>query len=373
MSNTVLNMVLLACGTTLLVALGLVCTQRWHGHLSHDSHSGVQKCHQNPTPRIGGLAILVGLLVCCAFIDRAQQELLAPLILCGVPAFVYGLLEDITKRVSVRTRLLATMTCGVLGWAVTGQALTDVDVPFINTLLQFTPAAVLFTSFAVGGVANAINIIDGFNGLAAGSVIIMTVGLAILALSAGDTDLAVVCLVLTGSVLGFGLVNWPFGKIFLGDGGAYFVGFALAWIAVLLKARNPAISAWAPVLVCGFPILEVLFSIWRRAKRRLSPGNPDRLHLHSLVRRRLIGRVMRKRSHLACNSATGFAMWVVTSVPVFLALQWPNDSIFLITSFAFSGLLYSATYARLSQFRWCLSSATLRTAKPPVMPVEHPY
>ena len=373
MSNPVSNPVLLACGIALLVALGLVCTQRWHGHLSHDSHCGVQKCHQNPTPRIGGVAILAGLLVSCAFIERAQQDLLAPLILCGFPAFVFGLLEDITKRVSVRTRLLATMTCGVLGWAVTGQALTEIDVPLLDTLLQFTPAAVLFTSFAVGGVANAINIIDGFNGLAAGSVIIMTVAMGLIAASAGDTDLAGVCLVLAGAVLGFGLVNWPLGRIFLGDGGAYFVGFALAWVAVLLKARNPEVSAWAPVLVCGFPILEVLFSIWRRAKRKLSPGNPDRLHLHSLVRRRLVGRVMKKRSHLACNSATGCTMWLVAAGPAILAVQWPHDTALLIIGFVFCSLLYSATYARLSQFRWCLSSATLRPAKPAGLPVERPY
>lgn len=365
MLNLVFNPAVVACIFALLVALGLVWTQCWHGHLSHDNHPGVQKVHQHPTPRIGGVSIFAGLLASCAFIDDEQQELLIPLILCGFPAFVFGLLEDLTKRVSVRTRLLATMACGVLGWAVTGQALTDINLPLINDLLQFTPVAVLFTAFAVGGVANAINIIDGFNGLAAGSVLIILAGMGTLAASTGDMELALTCLIVAGAVTGFSIVNWPLGRIFLGDGGAYFIGFALAWIAVLLKARNPEISAWAPVLVCGYPILEVLFSIWRRAKRQLNLGSPDRLHLHSLVKRRLVRRLMPNASQLSRNSFTGACMWLVAAVPVLLAIQWADNTPFLITSFGLCIFLYSAIYARLSQFRWCLSGATLKASKQP--------
>lgn len=365
MLKIILNPAISACILAFLVALGLVWTQRWHGHLSHDNHPGVQKFHLDPTPRIGGVAILAGLLASCAFIEEAQQELLVPLILCGFPAFIFGLLEDLTKRVSVRTRLLATMACGVLGWAVTGQALTNIDVPLINKLLQFTPAAVLFTAFAVGGIANAINIIDGFNGLAAGTVLIILAGMGTLAASTDDMELALTCIILAGAVTGFGIVNWPLGKIFLGDGGAYFIGFSLAWVAVLLKSRNPEVSAWAPVLVCGYPILEVLFSIWRRAKRKLNPGSPDRLHLHSLVKRRLVRRWMPMTSQVSRNSFTGACMWLVALVPMLLAVQWQHNTPMLVASLVFSGLLYSALYARLSQFRWCLSGATLRPSKQP--------
>ncbi len=361
--SVVTSPALLAFGMALTVAIGLVCTQRWHGHLSHDNRPGVQKCHGNPTPRVGGLAIQAGLIASCAFIEPTQQDLLIPLMLCGFPAFLFGLQEDITKLVSVRTRLLATMTCGVLGWAVTGHSLTNIDVPLINNLLQFKPVAVLFTAFAVGGVANAINIIDGFNGLAAGTVLIILTGMGLLATSMGDTELVLTCTILAGAIAGFAIVNWPLGKIFLGDGGAYFAGFALAWIAVLLKARNPQISAWAPVLACGFPILEVLFSIWRRAKRKLNPGHPDRLHLHSLVGRRLVRRLLPRAGQLVHNSLTGAGMWLAAAVPMLLALQWPQDTAMLAAGFAFCGFLYSALYARLTQFRWCLSGVTLRPAK----------
>ena len=351
----------MAGSIALLVALLLVRTQHLHGHLSMDSDKGVQKFHTSPTPRVGGIAIAVGVVSGCVFANNDSQILLGPLVLAGIPAFAFGLLEDVTKRVSVRTRLLATMGCGVLGWAMTGYSITDANMPGLDWLLGFTVISVLFTAFAVGGVANAINIIDGFNGLAAGTVIIISTAFGVMMMALGDHDLALVCLILAGAVLGFLLVNWPLGKIFLGDGGAYFVGFALAWLAVLILARHAEVSAWAPMLVCGYPILEVLFSIVRRRRRHLSPGDPDRLHLHSLVKRRLARRLMPKASNLLRNSLTGALMWLAALLPAVIAVQWPTNTLMLMMGFGFCALVYSAAYARLTQFRWCFTAATLAT------------
>ncbi|MGH8821784.1 MAG: MraY family glycosyltransferase, partial [Rhodoferax sp.] len=254
-----------AGGVSLLVAWLLVATRRWHGRLTTDSILGVQKFHTRPTPRVGGIAIAAGILAGYLFAVPHRQALLGPLLLAGIPAFAFGLLEDITKRVSVRTRLLATMGCGVLGWAITGCSIIDANVPGLDWLLGFTALSVAFTAFAVGGVANAINIVDGFNGLAAGTLLIILTAFGIMATALGDPGLARVSLILAGAVAGFLLVNWPLGKLFLGDGGAYFAGFAVAWMAVLLLARHSEVSAWAPMMVCGYPILEVGFSYARKA------------------------------------------------------------------------------------------------------------
>lgn len=344
--------VFVALGTALLVALLLVVTKGWHGHLSMDSHAGIQKFHTDPTPRIGGVAIFSGVALGALMAAPNHQKLLYPLIFAGIPAFAFGLLEDVTKRVSVRARLLATMACGVLGWAITGLSITDANVIGLDWILSFQVMSVIFTAFAVGGVANAINIIDGFNGLAGGSVTIILLGFSALAWSMGDQALFGVCLILAGAVLGFLPVNWPFGKIFLGDGGAYFIGFALAWLAVLMLARHTQVSAWAPMLVCGYPILEVLFSIVRRRRRHLSPGDPDRLHLHSLVKRRMVRRLMPQASNLVRNSMTGAVMWPAALVPVLIALEWPTQTPVLVVGFVIYALLYSVVYNRLVQFRW---------------------
>ena len=350
---------LVAGGIALLVALLLVATQNWHGHFSMDSVFGVQKFHTRPTPRIGGVAIAVGALAGYLLAGKAHQSLLGPLLLAGTPAFVFGLTEDVTKKVSVRTRLLATMASGALGWAITGLSITDANLVGLDWLLGFTVLSVAFTAFAVGGVANAINIIDGFNGLAAGAVIIILTSFGIMAISVGDSDLAYTALILACAMLGFGLINWPMGRIFLGDGGAYFVGFAIAWLAVLMLARHPEVSAWAPMLVCGYPILEVFFSIARRRRRGSSPGDADRLHLHSLVKRRVARVLLPRASSLARNSLTGAIMWGAALLPAIIAVRWPTDTPALVLGFGGCVLLYSVVYARLTQFRWCFSPATL--------------
>ena len=109
----------------------------------------------------------------------------------------------------------------------------------------------------------------------------------------GD-DLVFGLAVLYGAlVLGFFLVNFPFGKIFLGDGGAYFAGFLLAALGVLLPARNPEVSAWAAILICAYPVIETLASMRRKARRKgHSVGQPDRVHFHMLAHRRYARRIV---------------------------------------------------------------------------------
>jgi len=355
---------LVAGASALCLALFLVLTRRWHGQFSMDTHGGIQKFHTDPTPRIGGVAVFGGLICAYAVSPSSLQSLLGPLLLAGIPAFAFGLLEDITKNVGVGTRLLATMLCGVVGWAITGFSLTRVNVPGLDWMLGYTIVSLAFTAFAVGGVANAINIIDGFNGLASGTAIVILCGFAALSGSVGDVTFAYLCLVLAGATCGFFLLNWPFGKMFLGDGGAYFLGFALAWAAVLFLARHPQVSAWQVLLVCAYPILEVCFSVLRRRRRGLSPGAPDRLHLHSLVKQRLVRQRFSQRSNLWRNSATGILMCCVSAVPVVVALALPADNFSMAIGLFLCAGAYWLVYARLSQFHWCLGAAAPKCPVP---------
>ena len=340
-------------GVSFLVSILIVLTQRFHGHLSVDSHIGIQKFHTSPTPRIGGVAIVSGIFSGWFFAPHNFfGGLLWPLLLAGIPAFVFGLLEDVTKKISVRVRLLATMACGVIGYVITGFSITDVNVPGIDWLLDFTVLSVAFTAFSVAGIANSINIIDGFNGLSSGTAVIIAASFAAISLNLGDDYLTYVCLLITATTLGFMLVNWPFGKIFLGDGGAYFIGFSLAWVAVLMLERHPEVSAWAPMLVCGYPVIEVVFSMLRRRRRSLSVGDPDRIHLHSLVKRRFVKKLFPRASNLTRNSITGALMWIAALIPALIASWWPTDTANLIVGFVVCAFFYLAIYARLTQFAW---------------------
>lgn len=144
----------------------LVLTKPWHGALTMDFTDGVQKFHTAPTPRVGGIPIVLGLIVAWGKAPADIQQMLTPILFAGMPAFIFGVAEDVTKRVGVMQRLLATMASGLLAWWITDYSLTRVDVWGVDWFMKFTLVSVIFTAFAVGGVANAINIIDGFNGLA---------------------------------------------------------------------------------------------------------------------------------------------------------------------------------------------------------------
>lgn len=339
---------------SLISCLVLVWTKRWHGALTLDSTAGVQKFHTSPTPRVGGLGLLIGLSVAWYKLPKSNEitDLLGLMLIAGMPAFLFGTAEDLTKRVGVRERLLATMASGVLAWWLTGMSLTRIDVWGIDSLLTWVPISIVFTAFAVGGVSNAINIIDGFNGLASGTLIISYIAIGMIAHQAGDSELMKICLILTAITIGFFLVNFPFGKIFLGDGGAYLMGFLLAWMAVLLLARNVKVSAWAPLLACGYPILEVLFSIWRRQQRNLHPGHPDRLHLHSLIKSRLIRKQLNNLAPVLRNASVSPFVWLFALIPASLSVAFFDNTPWLIGSFILSACLYSILYSRLINFSW---------------------
>lgn len=317
-----------------------------------DSTIGVQKVHSEPTPRIGGVGIYLGLLLAWVVVgDKDVRDILGIILVAGVIPLATGLAEDLTKRVGVLPRLIATMAGGVAAWLLTGVCLNRVDVYGFDWLMTLTPIAVIFTAFAVGGVANAINIIDGFHGLASGTTIIALVALGAISVQAHDPQLAAACFLVAAAIAGFWLVNYPWGKLFMGDGGAYFSGFALAWLAVLLPVRNHEVSVWAGLLVCAYPVIEVLYSIGRRAMSHQPAGAPDSGHLHSLIkvkliRPKLIAYGMDKTTR---NAAVSPIVWTFAAVPSSAATTFFDRPGLLAACFGICALGYHAAYAYLAR------------------------
>lgn len=278
-------------GSFMVCAL-LVLTQRWHGRhsLDHDL-AGVQKIHAKPVPRIGGVGLAFGLIIAVIagyLTGGATYPTTLLLLACATPVFLTGLVEDLTKKVRVRTRLLASFVSAAIAIWVLDVRYTDLDTVLLDALIQYPVFSVLFTVFAVGGVTHSINIVDGLNGLAAGAVSIMLAGLATLAWLHGDMLVMKLCLWGIAAMGGFLLLNYPFGRIFLGDGGAYLAGFWLAQCGVMLVERNPGISAWALMLVWIYPVWETVFSMYRRRVRDgVETGQADLGHMHQLLYQRL--------------------------------------------------------------------------------------
>ena len=245
------------------------------------------------------------------------------------------------------------MASGVLGWGITGISVTHADIWGLDWLLSFTFISVIFTAFVVSGAANSINIIDGFNGLTAGTSIIILSTFGFIARQVGDIPLAFTCFIILGAVLGFFVVNWPSGKIFLGDGGAYFLGFTLAWIAVLLPERNPSISPWTSLLIFSYPIIEVGFSIVRKSLREgYHPSQPDGVHLHMLANKRWARKIFSNFSKPIQNGLTSPFLWLYTLIPCLMAILTYHETWITIISFFISILCYLAFYNKLAHFRW---------------------
>ncbi len=332
-----------------LTCLLIVKTKRWHRFITSDSSEGVQKIHHQLTPRIGGLGVFIAVVSAFFSENSSRADILGPLILAGLTAFIFGFAEDLTKQVNVLTRLLATILAGVVGWAITGISLSHVGVPLLDPLLKNQVASVVFTAIAIGGIANAINMIDGLNGLASSMMVIALIAIATIAHSVGDISLAVASLTVAAAIFGFFLLNWPWGNLFLGDGGSYFGGFALAWSCVLLVERNPSISPFAGLLVCIYPFTEVLFSVYRRKIRANNPTGPDLQHLHSLIYRRYLSTSKLQASE---NSIAGLIVGVLSIPPCVCAFYFRESTIDCFISVMFFVLGYLVLYLRVVKFRW---------------------
>jgi UDP-N-acetylmuramyl pentapeptide phosphotransferase/UDP-N-acetylglucosamine-1-phosphate transferase len=310
----------------------------------------VQKFHAVPTPRIGGVALALGYALAWPMLPASLRPAWGLIGLAGSLPLLAGLGEDLTGKVGVRYRLAATMAGGVAFALLTGYTMHKVYLPGVDWLLSFTLCAVLFTGFAMGGVANAVNIIDGFNGLASGSLLIMLAAFAWVAHRVGDDLVFALAMLYGGLVLGFFLVNFPFGKIFLGDGGAYFAGFLLAGLGVLLPMRNPETSAWTAILICAYPVIETLASMWRKAKREgHSVGQPDRVHWHMLAYRRYARRLIPAPGpvHLR-NPATSVVTWPLPLLTGLLAAI-AYDSVLASAFFFFVAVfIYGQLYRVMS-------------------------
>jgi UDP-N-acetylmuramyl pentapeptide phosphotransferase/UDP-N-acetylglucosamine-1-phosphate transferase len=363
--DRLLLLIVLSAASSFLVTLWLVWTAGHHGWLSADHDlSGPQKFHAKPVPRVGGIGLAMGAVGATAWMwwdGQPDGPLALLLLLCAVPAFASGLVEDLTKQVSAKMRLYCTMLAAALAVWLLGSVITRSDIAVLDVLISFAPLAFVLTLLAVGGLANAINIIDGFNGLASMCSALILAGIAYVALQVGDTLVLSMSLACLGAILGFFVFNYPAGLIFLGDGGAYFLGFMIAELALLLVHRNEAVSPMFVFLVCIYPIFETGFSMYRRKVVRKVPSMaPDGIHLHSLIYRRLMRWAAGDRTPRAMtrrNSMTSPYLWalcILSVVPAVLFWRQTNVLIFFIFLF---GLIYTLMYASIVRFktpRWMI-------------------
>lgn len=328
--------------TSALLSGFIVVTTPYHSKFTSDRIHGAQKIHNGAIPRVGGLSIALAVIF-GGVTFMSDNQLWTLTALCTAPVFIVGFWEDLTKRVSVRARLLVTISAGGLFVAVTGYSLHHLSLPGVDFILRHPALATAFTAFAIGGVANAMNIIDGCNGLSSGTSIILFIAFGAIAYVVRDTEILSICLLYVAAIVGFLVWNFPMGKIFLGDAGAYSVGFALATVAVALPARHAEISPVIGLLILSYPVGETLYSVVRRARLKTGGvGQPDSGHLHSLTFKALERRV---QSDVLRNSMAGAAIWVLPLISGALAYMLRSErSAFVLLACVGHFALYCGAY-----------------------------
>jgi len=354
-----MNSFLVSFFISVFVSLYLIKKAKHHGAALDSDLTGVQKVHAHVVPRIGGIGIFIAVVLTgLATRWRAPAiggEILA-MLLCSSIAFIGGIVEDFTGSVSPTRRLLATMCAAALGWWLLGARVEHIDGVFSYVLLLSSIWLSLpFTVLSVAGIANAVNIIDGFNGLASVVSICMFLSLGYVGLQVNDQFIVVASLMVAGATAGFLIWNYPAGLIFLGDGGAYFLGFMLGELSIMLVMRNPQVSTWYAALLLIYPVFETLFSIYRRIFLRGRPASmPDGIHLHSLIFRRLVLWAVGRHDARALtrgNSMTSPYLWMLSLMAVAPATMFWSHSFVLILCCLLFVISYVWLYTRIVRFK----------------------
>lgn len=282
------NMFLIAFSLSLFLNLAVIfITKKFQLFIDENTSNKPQRFHTLPIPRAGGIGIFIPFFFCLLFLSfKSQDPLLQGLLWGGSIVFLSGIIEDFNASLSPKLRLFLQCLGGGVFVFLSGEYLNDLG--FGITLPAYL--GIPFSLFAIVGIINAINIIDGFNGLASGIALMALICMAFLLPI--SLSLSIIC-ILIGSILGFWLFNFPWGKIFLGDGGAYFLGFVLASMLINLTQDSLGggtreTSPWFGIALLIYPFWEVIFSIYRKKfLRGISPMEPDKLHLHMLIYKRM--------------------------------------------------------------------------------------
>ncbi len=282
--------------------------------LNNNSLKQIQDTHDisKNIPRIGGLSIFISLLF---FIDL--NSYFSKILLAFIPLFCITFVEDLLFKLSPKFRLFIIVLSSFLCIYYALDNFPVIEFPFIGEFFfnnyYFN---LLFFVFALAGLTNGMNLIDGSNGLAALTSLSTITSIAFLSYISSDYLMLEISCLFFLSIILFLFFNFPLGKIFLGDLGAYFLGFFLGAITIIFYSRHPEIPSWGAVLLLFYPTMEMVFSFTRKLLSKKNPMLPDNKHLHIKL-------------HFILKKSLGPSLAANNLIVPFLALLWLSPAIII--------------------------------------------
>jgi UDP-GlcNAc:undecaprenyl-phosphate GlcNAc-1-phosphate transferase len=274
------------CLITALI-LNIIVANFWHQGFRlklgfNKKYKAVQRIHLNEIPRFGGLIFITSLALFSYYSEPNVEILLLRFILiCLIPIFFIGLAEDTFNNINPVIRLTSII---IAAWyfqaEYQGPIPNLIDEPFLGKLFSLKGGAIFFYILSITAIANGMNLVDGVHGLCVSVALAILGSVLFLSFSTGDTLMVSLIPIVMIFLLPFLFVNYPSGRIFLGDLGSYALGFIVSLLIIIFFGRHPEISPWAGVLILIYPITEVVFSLLRRLIKGDSIFKPDKDHLH---------------------------------------------------------------------------------------------
>jgi len=296
--------------------------QSWTTQTLH--YMGKQRVHEGETPRLGGLIIYQFLAIFSFFLTSLAFAQNLPIsLLCLVPMMLITSKEDLTHNVDYKVRFLGLALAASALIMFYTNSLPVVDHIIVISDLFHNPAfSFVFFTLCLIGLANGCNFIDGMNGLLGFYILGALMSCMHLSYFAQDTFLAKPILLYALLTILFLLVNYPWGKLFMGDTGAYLMALLIGVWVIDFFGTYESISSWNAGIIFFYPIAEVIYSVIRKLVQKKSPFQPDREHLHLKVFD-ILNTAMNK-PRLANNLTTVFLAIFWLAPP--LILPWVYDS-----------------------------------------------
>ncbi len=279
--------------------------------------------HRHAVPKLGGIAIFMAMLVGSALASFLLYETVVPLVLIvgGILVHLFGIYDDLLDA-NCYLKLLVQLIAA--GFAISGGFVFH-SVAVGGFSLYVGWIAIPLSLLWIAGISNAVNLIDGLDGLASGVALSAALTMALLFLMKGDYPFTIMSLLMAGTFSGFLLFNWHPSRIFMGDCGSLLIGYLLGSLSLKAAQIHPGtISLFIPMLLLGLPVFDTALAVIRRLKRGVHPFHADNDHVHHQLMR--IGLSHRRTVMLLimvnvvlCLMALKVAIWDNSIVIVIIA------------------------------------------------------
>ncbi len=240
-----------------------------------------RKVHVQPKPLVGGLGMIMAFsITCLLFVPLSSlRGFIAGIIML----VIIGFLDDYSEM-NHRLKFLVQVAASIIMIIFSNNILYSFGNIFGFGPVQLGSFAILLTIFCTVGVINSINMIDGLDGLAGGVSLISLLSFSFLAYINGQIELVLICVGLSGAVIGFLKYNWNPAKLFMGDAGSLAIGFALAFLAIsITQKESSTVPPIAALLIMAVPVVDTVTLMIKRVIRGKSPFSPDTKHFHHIL------------------------------------------------------------------------------------------